>query len=74
MGIGMILVLIGILVIVSGTFFGSKENNSLKSAGIIFVGPFPIIGWGGSRKMYYSLLALGLVLFFFMMFFLRSLR
>lgn len=73
-GIGMMLIFIGILVIIMGTFFGAKEKANIKSAGIIFIGPFPIVGWGSSKKMYYALLILGLILFFFVMLFLRSLK
>lgn len=74
-GIGMMLIFIGMFVIILGNFFGAKEGKTdVKSAGIIFIGPFPIIGWGSSKKMYYILMILGLVLFFFMMFFLRNLK
>ena len=73
-GIGMMLFLIGMFVIIAGTFFGAKEKATVKSAGIIFIGPFPIIGWGSSKKMYYALMILGLILFFFVLFFLRNLR
>lgn len=72
--IGMMLVFIGILIIIAGTFFGAKEKANVKSAGIIFIGPFPIVGWGSNKKMYYALLILGLILFFFVMFFMKILK
>lgn len=75
MGLGMMIILIGMFVIIVGTFFGAKEGKTdVKSAGIVFIGPFPIIGWGSSKKMYYALLILGLLLFLFMFFFLRHLK
>lgn len=73
-GLGIMIILIGMFVIIAGTFFGAKEKANVKSAGIIFIGPFPIMGWGSSKKMYYTLMILGLVLFFFVMFFMRNLK
>lgn len=70
-GFGMIIIFIGIMVIIAGTFFGAKEKTNIKSAGIVFIGPFPIVGWGSSKKMYYALMALGFILFFVFYFLFR---
>ncbi len=44
-GLGMTLIFIGILVIITSSFFGAKQKTTdIKSAGIIFIGPFPIGG------------------------------
>jgi len=63
-GLGMMLVFIGMIIIIAGSFFGAKEKANVKSAGIVFIGPFPILGWGSSKKMYYALMVLGFILFF----------
>ena len=70
-GLGMMLVFIGIIIIIAGSFFGAKEKANVKSAGIVFIGPFPILGWGSSKKMYYTLMVLGLILFFVFYFLFR---
>jgi len=73
--IGMVLIFLGLLVIIASNFFGAKQKTTdVKSAGIIFIGPFPIGGWGSSKSMYYALMVLGFILFFFMMFFMRNLK
>lgn len=74
-GLGMILIFIGMLVIIAGSFFGTKQKTTdIKSAGIIFIGPFPIGGFGNNKQMYYALMALGFILLFFIMFFMRNLK
>lgn len=63
-GIGVLLILLGMLMVFAGSLFGAKEKTNVKSAGIVFIGPFPIIGWGSSKAMYYALMALGVIIFF----------
>jgi len=54
--IGLILLLIGFIFIVIGSFSSTiKGNTDVKSAGIIFIGPFPI-GWASDTKMLYILI------------------
>ena len=54
--IGLILLLIGFIFIVIGSLSSAiKGNTDVKSAGIIFIGPFPI-GWASDKKMLYILI------------------
>ncbi len=49
-GLGTMLIFIGMLVIIAGSFFGAKQKTiDIKSAGIIFIGPFPL-GAGEAAK------------------------
>jgi len=53
--IGIILVFIGILfIIISSVYTSFKGKTEIKSAGVIFIGPFPI-GWASDKKMFYIL-------------------
>lgn len=63
-GLGMMLVFVGMLVIIAGSFFGAKEKANIKSAGIVFIGPFPLAGFANDKRLYYILMALGVALFF----------
>ncbi len=60
--IGLILLLIGFIFIVIGSFSSAtKGNTDVKSAGIIFIGPIPI-GWASDKKMFYTLIGFSLLL------------
>lgn len=70
-GIGVLLIFLGMLVILAGSLLGVKEKTNVKSAGIVFIGPFHVIGWVSSKQMYYALMALGIILFFVFYFLFR---
>jgi len=68
--IGIILLFIGIILIFIGSIFSTfkSEKSNVKSAGILFIGPFPI-GWASDKGMFYILIAitiLMLIIYFFL--------
>ena len=61
MPLGIILIFIGmIFLFIAGFYQAYKGSNDIKSAGIIFIGPFPI-GWASDKRMFYVLI--GFVIF-----------
>ena len=56
--LGLILLFIAIILI----FIGSFQSKNVKGAGGIFIGPFPLFGFG-DKKMFYILWILAIVLF-----------
>lgn len=66
--IGILVLFIGILLIFIGSLYTAIKGESkanVKSAGIVFIGPFPLFGWATSKKMFYILIALAIVMFIF---------
>jgi len=59
--IGIILLFIGIMFIIIGSLSQSGKTD-VKSAGIIFIGPFPM-GWASDKKMFYILIGLTILTF-----------
>lgn len=56
LGIG--LILIGfLLVLISSIYSAFRGSTDIKSAGIFFIGPFPI-GWASDKRMFYILIGL----------------
>jgi uncharacterized membrane protein len=60
LSIGFIFLFIGILLIFS-SFQGQKAN--VKTAGIAFLGPIPIFGFGNDKKLLYLLFGIGVLIF-----------
>lgn len=72
--LGTALVLIGIILIFFGSAFAAFKGSktSVKSAGVVFIGPIPF-GWASDKQMFYILLALAVVfLLVWLAFFRRS--
>jgi len=61
LSIGIILVSIGIILIIICSLQGQKTN--VKSAGVVFLGPIPILGFGNDKKLIYILFGLGILIF-----------
>ena len=61
--IGLIFIFLGIIIL----FASSIQKTNVKSAGIVFIGPFPF-GWASDEKMFYLLLILTIIalIFFYM--------
>lgn len=56
--IGIGLILIGFfLVLISSIYSAFKGSADIKSAGILFLGPFPI-GWASDKRMFYILIGI----------------
>ena len=73
--LGIALIVIGFLLVFLGSLFatvqGSKESKSqVKSAGVIFIGPFPI-GWASDKSMFYTLMAIVILMILFWFIILR---
>jgi len=70
---GVIIVFIGVLLIVLGSVFSTakgKDKASVKSAGIVFIGPIPF-GWASDKQTFYALLAFAVVILSLWFFFFR---
>ena len=73
--VGTIAVIVGIVLIIVGTMMGytkaAKGKTDVKSAGIIFIGPFPL-GWASDKQTFYLLLTItAIMLIFYLVFFRR---
>lgn len=61
--IGFATALIGIVLLFVGILSSAKGNTKVEGGGIIFIGPFPIIGGATSERTFYILLAVSIVFF-----------
>lgn len=62
--IGIALIFTGILfILISSIYSAIKGQSDVKSAGGIFIGPFPLFGWASDKKMFYILIALVILMF-----------
>jgi len=59
--IGITLIFLGVIILFISSIYSSNQKTNIKSAGIIFIGPFPI-GWASDKKMFYLLLILTIIL------------
>ena len=69
--LGFVFVFVGMILLFMGSSFATTkgEQGHIKTAGGIFIGPFPLFGFASDNKMFYSLLVVVAVLsllFFFM--------
>ena len=62
--VGLFFVLVGMILLFVGSFLATTrgEQGNVKAAGGIFIGPFPLFGFASDKKMFYSLLAMIVVL------------
>ena len=58
--IGITLIFLGVIILFISSIYSSNQKTNIKSAGIIFVGPFPL-GWASDKKMFYLLLILTII-------------
>ena len=56
--IGIILIFLGFIIIIASSLIQAKTN--VKSAGVVFIGPFPI-GWASDKVMFYILISLTVI-------------
>ena len=59
--IGITLIFLGIIILFASSLQLSNQKTNVKSAGIIFIGPFPL-GWASDKKMFYLLMILTIIL------------
>lgn len=70
---GIMLVFAGVIIIILGSLLSvgkGKDKAGAKSAGIVFIGPFPF-GWASDKQTFYTLLAVTLVFFLLWLVFFR---
>jgi len=76
MGTGIILLLIGIALIFIGTALGAvNQKGKVEGAGVIMLGPIPLVGVATSRKLGYAIIALiiiGAILWVMLSFFMKK--
>ena len=61
--LGLIIILIGSVVLLAGIFSqGKSKSTKVESDGIVFIGPFLIIGGATNKQFFYILLAVSVVL------------
>ena len=68
--IGVIAIVVGLVLVFVGILLQSKGNAKIEGGGIVFIGPFPIIGGATSERALYVLLAVSVV--FFILFFIMN--
>lgn len=61
--IGFAIILIGIVLLFVGILSSAKGKAKVESGGIIFIGPFPIIGGATSERAFYILMIASVVFF-----------
>ena len=63
---GIVLVFAGMVLLFVGSFLtamsGTKEKPQVRTAGGVFIGPFPLFGWASDKKMFYTLMVVMVVL------------
>jgi len=60
--LGLIIIVIGFIVLLSGIFTQSKSKTKIEGGGIVFIGPFPIFGVSTNKQIFYLLLVVSVVL------------
>lgn len=57
---GILLVFIGLMLIFTSSFttMAQQKHATVKTAGGIFIGPFPLFGFASDKKMFYLLMAI----------------
>ena len=61
--LGLIIILIGSVVLLSGIFSqGKSKSTRVEGGGVVFIGPFPIIGGTTNKQIFYLLLIVSVVL------------
>lgn len=66
--LGTLIVVIGFALLFVGILLQSKGKASVEGGGIVFIGPFPIIGGVTSERAFYILIAIAVVFFLLMIF------
>lgn len=61
--IGMIVIIVGIIIMLVGILSQVKSKQTkVEGGGIVFIGPFPVIGGATSKQIFYILLTVSVVL------------
>ena len=68
--IGIIAIVVGFILVIFGILSQSKGNAKIEGGGIVFIGPFPIIGGATSERAFYILIAISVA--FFILFFVMN--
>lgn len=61
--LGMLIIIAGVAVLLAGAILQSKSGKAkIEGGGILFIGPFPIIGGATNRQIFYILIAVSLMM------------
>lgn len=62
--IGILIIFIGFMLVIAGSILSALKSKKTKvgGGGIIFIGPFPIMGGATSKQIFYILLAVSIIL------------
>ena len=72
MFIGFIVMFIGMILIIVGGMLGASETK-VESAGVVLIGPFPIV-WGSDSRLLIPVLVLTIVVIVIVWFMLNTVR
>jgi len=61
--IGMLIIVIGFVLVFVGILSQTKGKAKVEGGGIIFIGPFPVIGGATSERAFHILIAISVVFF-----------
>ena len=59
--VGIFTIVLGIALLFVGVLLQSKDKAKIEAGGIIFIGPFPVIGGATSERAFYVLLGISVV-------------
>lgn len=61
--LGMLIIIVGIAVLLVGIILQAKSGKAkIEGGGILFIGPFPIIGGATNRQIFYILITVSLIM------------
>ena len=61
--IGLIIIVVGFVILLAGLFSQVKSGKTkVEGGGILFIGPFPIIGGATNKQIFYLLLIVSVIM------------
>ncbi len=62
--LGIMFLFLGMIFLFLGSMFTAVkgEKSAIKTAGGVFIGPFPLFGWASDKRMFYTLITVMVVL------------
>lgn len=61
--VGLIIIVIGFVLLLSGLFSQVKSSKTkIEGGGIVFIGPFPVGGFATNKQIFYLLLIVSMIL------------
>lgn len=63
--VGILTIFIGFVLVFTGIILQAKGKTKVEGGGIIFIGPFPLIGGATSEKAFYILIFISAIFLLF---------